>query len=85
MIEDELSRHNRQRWNDLAAAGVQYSRPWLDLDEAAARPRVDPLGPLGDPAAKPGSWDHFCSIAPPWLVAWSAWRPDLLAQAREEF
>ena len=33
---DELSRHNRQRWNDLAAAGVQYSRPWLDLDGLAA-------------------------------------------------
>jgi len=45
---DELARHNRQRWNDLAAAGVQYSRPWLDLDESKARQRVDPLGLLGD-------------------------------------
>jgi len=45
---DELSRHNRRRWNDLAAAGVMYSRPWLDLDEARARERVDPLGLLGD-------------------------------------
>ncbi len=45
---DELARHNRERWNDLAAAGVQYSRPWLDLDESKARQRVDPLGLLGD-------------------------------------
>jgi SAM-dependent methyltransferase len=45
---DDLSRHNRQRWNALAAAGVEYSRPWLDLDEATARGRVDPLGLLGD-------------------------------------
>ena len=45
---DELARHNRERWNDLAAAGVQYSRPWLDLDASAARQRVDPLGVLGD-------------------------------------
>lgn len=45
---DELSRHNRRRWNGLAAAGVMYSRPWLDLDEATARERVDPLGLLGN-------------------------------------
>lgn len=45
---DELSRHNRQRWNDLAAEGVMYSVPWLDLDELKARQRVDPLGLLGD-------------------------------------
>jgi SAM-dependent methyltransferase len=44
---DELAQHNRQRWNDLAAAGVQYARPWLDLDESSARKRVDPLGLLG--------------------------------------
>ena len=48
MIVDELARYNRQRWNDLAAAGVQYSRPWLDLDESKASHRVDPLGLLGD-------------------------------------
>jgi len=44
---DELSRHNRDRWNALAEAGVTFSRPWLDLDEADARQRVDPLGLLG--------------------------------------
>ena len=45
---DDLARHNRERWNGLAAAGVQYSRPWLDLSEARARQNVDPLGLLGD-------------------------------------
>jgi len=45
---DDLARHNRRRWNDLAAAGVGYSRPWLDLDESKAAERVDPLGLLGD-------------------------------------
>lgn len=45
---DELARHNRQRWNDLAAAGVVYSRPWLDLDEVTARRHVDSQGLLGD-------------------------------------
>jgi len=44
----DLARHNRDRWNGLAAAGVQYSRPWLDLDEPTARQRVDPQGRLGD-------------------------------------
>ena len=41
---DDLPQHTRKRWNELAAAGVQYSRPWLDLDESTARQRVDPLG-----------------------------------------
>ncbi len=45
---DDLARHNRQRWNGLAAAGVQYSRPWLDLNETNARERVDPNGLLGE-------------------------------------
>ncbi len=28
-----------------------------------------------DPDAKPGSWDHFKSIAPPWLTCWASYRP----------
>jgi SAM-dependent methyltransferase len=40
--------HTRERWNELAAAGVQYSRPWLDLNRANARRRVDPFGLFGD-------------------------------------
>ena len=45
---DELARHNRDRWNGLAAAGVMYSQPWLDLDAPTAQQRVDPQGMLGD-------------------------------------
>ena len=47
-IVDELAKHNRDRWHELAAAGVQYSLPWVDLNELTARQRVDPLGLLGD-------------------------------------
>jgi hypothetical protein len=38
--------------------------------------------PLGPPKARPGSWDHFASIAPPWLHVWAAFRPDLLKRVR---
>jgi SAM-dependent methyltransferase len=49
---DDLSRYNRDRWNALAAAGVEFSLPWLDLDQATARVRIDALGLLGDLAGK---------------------------------
>jgi len=49
---DDLAQHTRERWNELAAAGVQYSRPWLDLDDTTARERVDPHGFLGDVRGK---------------------------------
>jgi hypothetical protein len=29
-------------------------------------------GGSGGPNAAPGSWDHFTSIVPPWLVLWAA-------------
>jgi SAM-dependent methyltransferase len=28
-----------------------------------------------DPKAEPGTWEHFTSIAPPWLTFWSSRRP----------
>lgn len=31
-----------------------------------------------DPEAEPGTWDHFVSIAPPWLSFWTTYRPDIL-------
>lgn len=49
---DDLYQHTRERWNELVRAGVQYSRPWLDLDVARARERVDPLGLIGDVRGK---------------------------------
>ena len=49
---DELSSFNRERWNGLVRAGVLYSRPKLDLDEASAREVVDEAGLLGDVRGK---------------------------------
>lgn len=31
-----------------------------------------------DPKAEPGTWDHFISVAPPWLSFWASYRPDLM-------
>ena len=31
-----------------------------------------------DPRAEPGTWNHFVSIAPPWLSFWTRYRPDVL-------
>lgn len=45
---DELARYNKERWEELATAGIQYSRPFLDLDETKARQIVDSQALLGD-------------------------------------
>jgi SAM-dependent methyltransferase len=29
-----------------------------------------------DPDAQPGTWDHFVSIAPPWLMVWCSYEPE---------
>ena len=34
-----------------------------------------------DPRAEPGTWDHFVSIAPPWLSFWAYYRPDVLPRS----
>jgi SAM-dependent methyltransferase len=47
---DDVAKFNRERWEDLARAGVRFSQPWLDLDAASARVRVDPEGILGEVA-----------------------------------
>ncbi|HEY0605050.1 MAG TPA: class I SAM-dependent methyltransferase [Herpetosiphonaceae bacterium] len=49
---DDLAQYNQARWEDLAAANVTFSRPWLDLTPATARALVDPAGLLGDVAGK---------------------------------
>lgn len=41
---DDVARFNRERWGDLVRAGVLYSRPYLDLDEASAWDVVDAEG-----------------------------------------
>ena len=41
---DEVARYNMGRWNELAQAGIQYTIPYLDLDERSARELVDREG-----------------------------------------
>ena len=45
---DEIARYNKERWEELARRGVEFSRPFLDLDTESARHLVDPHGILGD-------------------------------------
>jgi ubiquinone/menaquinone biosynthesis C-methylase UbiE len=49
---DDLARHNRDRWDALARAGVSFAQSMLDLDADAARRLVDPYGILGDVRGK---------------------------------
>jgi len=44
---DELAEYNRERWNELAKANVEYSRPWLSLDDVAAIRKINRHGFLG--------------------------------------
>ena len=49
---DDVARFNRDAWERLAEAGIEYSRPWLDLDAESARARLDPENAMGDVAGK---------------------------------
>jgi SAM-dependent methyltransferase len=49
---DEIASFNRERWNALVEAGVEYSRPWLNLTPETARARLDPNQLLGDVRSK---------------------------------
>ena len=49
---DELSDYNKERWEALVRANVEWSRAFLDLDEGKARKILDPHGLLGEPAGK---------------------------------
>ena len=49
---DELAKYNKERWEALAQAGVEYSRPFLNLDATTARQVVDPQGFIGEIAGK---------------------------------
>ena len=48
MTLDELARFNQERWDDLARSGVEYGRPYLDMDERSARALVDIDGFIQD-------------------------------------
>jgi len=47
--------------NGLIECGFVILGVWEDLS--------------GNPDAKPGSWDHFTSIAPPWMTYLTSYRP----------
>lgn len=49
---DELARYNKARWEELAQANIEFSRPFLDLDQHSARERVDGQGIMGEVAGK---------------------------------
>src|SRR5512141_832689 len=45
---DDVTRYNQSRWEALATAQIEYSRPWLDLTPETARARLDEHGELKD-------------------------------------
>jgi len=47
---DKLASYNKERWEALAQAGIEFSRPALDLDGPSAREMVDPHGLMGNVA-----------------------------------
>ncbi len=49
---DDVSRYNKERWEELAKGNVRFSRPWLDLDGESARAALDPHDIMGDVAGK---------------------------------
>jgi SAM-dependent methyltransferase len=49
---DELSQYNRQRWNALARANLEYTQPYLDYTIEQARRNISRYGVLADVAGK---------------------------------
>jgi SAM-dependent methyltransferase len=49
---DDITRYNQERWEELARRGVPFSRPKLDMDQAAAREAVDGEGVMGEVGGK---------------------------------
>jgi SAM-dependent methyltransferase len=49
---DNINKINRERWNALARANVEYTRPFLDYTPEDARRYVGRYGILGDVAGK---------------------------------
>ncbi len=37
---------------------------------------------MPDPNAEPGTWEHFISVAPPWLAFWTVYRPEIFEKTR---
>ena len=50
--KSSVARDNQPRWDALSEAGVLYSRPYLDLDEAKCQSLLNAEGLLDDPKGK---------------------------------
>jgi hypothetical protein len=50
--------------NGMAACGFALVRFWEDTGD--------------DPNAKPGTWEHLKSVAPPFIGFWAVYRPDVM-------
>jgi SAM-dependent methyltransferase len=51
-MSDEIVQFNRERWDALAKAGLEYTQPFLGLNTATARQVVDPYQLLGEVRGK---------------------------------
>jgi hypothetical protein len=40
----------------------------------------DSLNLAPDPNAEAGTWEHFTSVAPPWLAFWAAYQPEIFGK-----
>jgi len=47
-MNDDIAKFNKERWDELASAGVVYASPLLNMDPAAARLLVDPDIQMGE-------------------------------------
>lgn len=49
---DNIARFNKERWDELAKANVEFARPFLDLTPTSARQVVDPYSVMGEVQGK---------------------------------
>jgi ubiquinone/menaquinone biosynthesis C-methylase UbiE len=49
---DEIAQYNIERWKALTKANALFTRPYLNLDMASARAKIDPEGRLGEITGK---------------------------------
>lgn len=47
-MSDAIGSYNKGRWEELAKARVEFSRPWLELDAQSARQLLDTYDIMGD-------------------------------------
>ena len=63
MDPSDLIDYNRERWQALVNAGIEFSRPFLDMDEARSRKVVDPFDILGSQLGDLTGKDVLCLAA----------------------